>query len=207
MNNLDSILSGIFKGLSNSKTSGGISKPLAGNPLEASWIGLETNDLRAQIQKEGSQNPALDWHASSSGTQVSYTKPVPTDILTRISSSYPQTDIGLSSVASSVGSLVQAIPKQVQINNLQFNGYEMNPTNGGHFFTYFANQLGNRHLIPVVNPASVLTAIGDQQNIVTDGNANTWDAHLQFMINRNKGYMPATSFFGGKSYPSDIEHG
>jgi len=195
-NNFESIFGGIFRGLSSNKSSAGTNSLIPtqqNNPLVYGWIGQETNDLRYPISKEQTQNPVLGPNLSS-GTQFAYSSPVPTDIPTQIQGSYPTTDVSrVALVSSRIGSMVQPIPCVVPINNGQFNGYEMSPVNGQHFFGYFANQLGMYNLQGRPNAANVLTAIQAEANVNSDGSSDLWNGAWQTILSMRKSYDPNAS--------------
>jgi hypothetical protein len=88
------------------------------------------------------------------------------------------------------------MPFSVPINNAPFSGYDMNPLNGTHFKEYFANQINQYHILPAPNASNVLTAVSEQQNSMTDGSADVWQKHDQFLLDNNKGYGPAQAFRG-----------
>src|SRR5215831_17224135 len=130
----------MIRGLSNDKRSLGISTSASvktDNPLTYAWIGQNTSDLRQPIEKEQSQNPSLPFEKSSSGTQYSYSQPLPTDITTLVSQGSPGTNISETDLASSIGSLIQPTPGFVRPDNWNFSGYGMSPQNADHFKAYF----------------------------------------------------------------------
>ena len=199
--NFESIVGGIFRGLTKNNLVNpqalGMNRNIPERvPLVSQWIGRETNDLRQPIEKEQTQNPALPWYSRSSGTQVSYSQPVPTDIPTRIAESIPQPNSNVTLEPSSIGSLVQPMPKEVPLRNWQFNGYEMSPTNGEHFKTFFANQINYINGYASPTPANVLSAVTYQQNLITDGSPDVWESHNRMIKGVEKGYTPYTSFRG-----------
>jgi hypothetical protein len=198
-NNFQSIVGGIFRGLSNDKRSVGLtgSNVKTDNPHTYAWIGQETSDLRQPIEKEQSQNPSLPFAKGSSGTQYSYTQPLPTDVRTLIAQGSPGTNIALTDEASSIGSMIQTVPAQVPMNNWNFSGYGMSPQNGDHFKLYFANQLGVRNMNPTPMASQVLTAVQEQQNTNTDGSSNVWHGSWQTIQSMRKGYRPANQFIQG----------
>lgn len=168
------------------------------NPLTRTWIGQEQNDLRQPIEKEQSQSPALPWYSRSSGTAFDWTQPVPalTDIRTRGETNSPGPDSRPTLVASSVGSLVQPMPDNVPLNNVQFSGYGMSPQNGDHFQHYFANQVNQHNITFAVNPANVLTAVSEQQNQMADGSADVWGSYNKIFDAMQKNYRPVTTSRG-----------
>jgi hypothetical protein len=201
-NNFDSIFGGILRGLSNDKRSVGLtgSNVKTDNPHTYTWIGQETSDLRQPIEKEQSQNPSLPFAKGSSGTQYSYTQPLPTDITTLVSQGSPGTSIAETDQASSIGSTIQTVPNKVPVNNSQSNGYGMSPQNGDHFKQYFANQIGVMNKNPVPMSSQVLTAVQEQQNMNTDGSSDVWHGSWQTIQSMRKGYRPANQFRQGMRY-------
>lgn len=195
--NYESIFGGIFRGLSNNKNSGGTNPQIPtqqNNPLVYAWIGQQTNDLRQPIQKEQAQNSTLGL-ASSAGTLVPYSQPVPTDIPTRTALTTPGTDVSLAVFASPIGGLTQPVPLAVPTSNNGggFGDYDMQPLNGSHFSRYFSNQLGNYNLLAKPNPANVLTAVQEQANSNSDGSANVWQGAYQTFAMMAKPYDPNAS--------------
>lgn len=205
--NWDSIVGALFRGNTNNTSSAALPETNVrqNNPQTFQWIGTSYNaDLRAPIQKEQTQNPALDWSRGSAGLGLSYAQPTVTDIPTVLSGIQPAPSIAFTNEASAIGSVVQSIPGTINTGNMQnaSGGYGMNPTDAAHWFSYFANQLGTRHLLPTANPASVLTAVQAQANQVTDGNVDTGAPLLNKIgAAQMKGYQPMQSFFGASRIP------
>jgi len=201
-NNFQSIFGGIIRGLSNDKRSVGLTghNVSTDNPHTYTWIGQETSDLRQPIEKEQSQNPSLPFAKGSSGTQYSYTQPLPTDITTLVSAGSPGTSIAETDQASAIGSMIQTVPNKVPVNNSQSNGYGMSPQNGDHFKQYFANQIGVMNKNPVPMASQVLTAVQEQQNTNTDGSSDVWHGSWQTIQSMRKGYRPANQFRQGMRY-------
>jgi hypothetical protein len=196
--NFQSIVGGIFRGLSNDKRSVGLtgSNVKTDNPQTYTWIGQETSDLRQPIEKEQTQNPSLPFLKGSSGTQYAYTNPLPTDIRTGILESYPGTSIEKTFVPSSIGSLLQPMPDMVPLNNWQQRGYGMSPQNADHFKTYFANQIGLTNLIPQPTPSNTMDAVQAQQQSSTVGRHSDWFNVWQHILTMRKTYTPANNFRG-----------
>ena len=194
-NNAESIIGGIVRGLVRNKRSLGLSTQnvKANNPQTQQWIGESYGSMTAPIQREQTQNPVLPWSTSSSGTSFSYSKPVPTDIRYLVESA---TDITPTRYASSVGGLVQPVPGNVPINDMQVKGYGMSPLNGSHFFEYFANQNNQAYSPGLANAANVLTAISEQANVGSDGSADVWRNLYSLQMNASQRYNPAGSFRG-----------
>src|SRR5215471_8209973 len=201
-NNFGSIVGGIVRGLSNDRRSAGLtgSNVKTDNPHTYRWIGQETSDLRQPIEKEMSQNPSLPFEKTTSGTEYSYTNPLPTDIRTLIQQGSPGTDIAETRQASSIGSTIQTVPPVVPINNWNFSGMGMSPQNGDHFKYYFANQIGvkNQNANPL--PANVLAFSTEQANTVIDGSHDVWNGAWQTFISMRKNYQPSTQFREGVRY-------
>jgi len=190
-NNWQSITSGILKGISNDKRSVGLtgSNTKTDNPNTFTWIGQETSDLRQPIQKEQTQTPSLPFGNASAGTVYSYQNPLPTDIRMLISQGSPGTNVSPKDASSDTGSLIQGIPDTVATNNaFPSSGYGMSPQNGDHFKYYFANTIGAQANNKVPFPASVLTAVQEQQNFNTDGSSNVWNGAMQLFGSMSKSY-------------------
>jgi len=200
--NFGSIVGGIVRGLSNDKRSAALtgSNVKTDNPQTFTWIGQNTSDLRQPIQKEMSQNPSLPFEKGSSGTQYSYSQPLPTDITTLVAQGSPGTNVGEFREASSIGSLIQTIPSIVPNNNWNFSGFGMSPQNGDHFKTYFANQIGINPANPNPLSANVLTAVTEQANIPIDGSVNVWNGAWQTINAMGKPYHPSNQFREGVRY-------
>src|SRR5215831_14724720 len=193
----------MIRGLSNDKRSLGISTSAnvkTDNPLTYAWIGQETSDLRQPIEKEQSQNPSLPFAKGSSGTQYSYTQPLPTDVTTLISQGSPGPSITPTVHASSIGSLIQPMPGFVPMNNWAFNGMGMMPQNGDHFKSFFANQNGLANMQPTPLPASVLSAVQEQQNVGSHGSNDVWASGWQTFQAMGKDYKPSNQFREGTRY-------
>jgi hypothetical protein len=197
-NNLQSIVGGIFRAVSNNKVSLGLTDQnvTTDNPQTYTWIGHSDKLPTYPTDREQTQSPAIPWYSKSSGTGFSYSQPVPTDFTSRFAANTPGTDVSITDQASSIGSTIQSVPRYVPMGNMQFNGYEMSPQNGAHFKNYFANQLGMQNLNPLPNASNVLTAIQEQQGIQTDGSADVWHSHFRLFQNLGKDYRPAQQFRG-----------
>ena len=200
--NFGSIVGGIVRGLSNDKRSAGLtgSNVKTDNPHTYNWIGQETSDLRQPIQKEMSQNPSLPFEKGSSGTEYSYSNPLPTDITTLVKQGSPGTNVSPFREASSIGSLIQTVPSYVPNNNWNFSGFGMSPQNADHFKTYFANQIGVNPANPNPLSANVLTAITEQANTPIDGSHDVWNGAWETYISMRKDSKPSNQFREGVRY-------
>lgn len=203
-NNLQSILGGIFRGMTNNKSSAGLppdTNVRANNPNTYRWIGAPAGDQNnPPITTEQTQQPALAWFRGSAGTAFAYTQPTVTDIPNALSQPTPDTSVAFTNQASSIGSLVQSHPSSVPTGNWQTQGLGMNPTNAEHFREYFANQIGTRHLLPTPNAASVLTAVQSQNNMSADGSVDVRNLRYSITAANAKGYQPLQNFFA-PNYP------
>ena len=195
-NNFQSIVGGIFRGISQNKSSAGLSESNVKelNPQTYQFIGLSSKDPRYPVAKEQTQNPALPWNSSSAGTQLGYTQPIPTNVPEKLGQQLPAPDAAPTQWASSIGSMVQPVPGYVPLNNWQINNYGMSPQNGSHFLNYFANQRGIQNLQPIPVASNVLTAVQEQQNIQTDGSADVWNGHFNLFRSMAKDYNPSVIY-------------
>jgi len=197
-NNFQSIVGGIFRGLSNNRASGGLNQTntqSSQNPLTYQWIGFPTpSDLRQPIQKEQTQNPSLAFEKGSAGTSQSYSMPPLTDIPTLVTQGMPGPDSSFRLTAGSVGSKSNIPALRAPINNAQGNGFGMSPQNGDHFKQYFANQIGLFNVLTKPVPEATASAISVQQHTNVAGNPDAWASSWQTFLSMAKGYNPAGNF-------------
>jgi hypothetical protein len=198
-NNFQSIVGGIFRGLSNDRRSVALtgSNVKTDNPLTFTWIGQETSDLRQPIEKEVSSNPSLPFEKTTPGTQYEYANTLPTDVRTLVKQGSPGTDVSIRDKASSVGSSTLVPTGFAPINNAQNAGVGMSPQNGDHFKSYFANQIGLSNQLPVAHAASTLQGVMEEQSRNITGSADVWHGSWQTFVNMRKRYNPNQTYYGG----------
>ena len=200
-NNFQSIFGGIFRGLSNNRSSGGLNQTNtqnSDNPLTYQWIGFPTpSDLRQQIQKEQTQNPSLPFEKGSGGTSVDYSRAVLTDIPTLVNQGSPGTDISLRHSAASAGSPTNIPTGFASPTNWVGNGYGMSPQNGDHFKTFFANQLNLRNVLPKATPMITSLAISEQADTHVANSNDSWKNAFQLYSSMQKQYYPMSSLTDG----------
>jgi len=199
--NLQSILGGIFGGLSNNKSSGGLSgsNVKTNNPQTYAWIGQAAGGTRYQTTRESQQGQQLPWYSGSSGTGFSYSQLLPTDIPSISHQVTPATNVQAMGWddPSVVGSTISALPGTVPVANFgQFNGYQMNPQNAESWRTYYANQMSNVPLKRQPNASNVASAVTQQSSIGAEGSLDPWASHSSLVTAMAKGYSPTRQFWG-----------
>lgn len=199
--NLASIVGGIFAGLNNNKSSGGLSgsNVKTNNPQTYAWIGQAAGGTRYQTTREAQQGQQLPWYGASTGTSFGYSQLLPTDIPSIQNQVTPATSVLANGQndPSTVGSTISALPSSAPLANYsQFNGYQMNPQNAESWRTYYANQMSNTPLKRLPNASNVMAAVTAQANTSADGSNNLWDSHSSLMTAMSKNYQPARQFWG-----------
>jgi hypothetical protein len=195
-NNFQSIVGGIFRGISSNKSSAGLNQTNTQNdtnPLTYQWIGESTGGTAYPINREQTQNPALPFAKGSAGTNIPYAPPVLTDIPTLLNQGSPGTDVSLRTSAGSVGSQTSIPPGMAPIANAVGNGYGMSPQNADHFKVYFANQIGLSNQLPRASAKTTGLAIADQQHENVAGSSDSWKSAYQTFSAMQKGYSPMGS--------------
>ena len=195
--NADSIFGGIFRGLSNNRSSGALNQTNtqnSNNPLTYQWIGFPTpSDLRQPIEKEQTQNPSLPFDKGSSGTNVPYSSAPLTDIPTLLQQGSPGTNTSIRDTASSVGSPTNVPAGWAPIANPVGSGYGMSPQNADHFKQYFANQIGLGNNLPKASAANTTLAIAHQQHTNSAGASDAWQRSWEVFGSMQKDYNPMGS--------------
>lgn len=195
-NNFTSIFGGIFRGLSNNKSSGGLNQTNtqnSSNPLTYQWIGQSAGGTTYQIDREQTQNPSLPFEKGSGGTNVAYSSPPLTDIPTLLNQGAPGTDVSIRNSAGSVGSPTNVPAGYAPRNNGVGSGFGMSPQNADHFKQYFANQIGLQNNLPRASAKNTTLAVSDQQHTNVAGSSDSWQSSFQTFAAMQKGYSPMGS--------------